>query len=265
MGFEDASILYSERSRPVWLAVGAVAGTEALMAVHVAPAVIASGVVTVAIAGHLLFGGAARRWGDIPATDERTAMAALALVPIARLLGMAMPFADLPRWTDPLLIALPLMAGVLLVARNAGAMGTVLGLRCPTPWFWQLGVAGGGAVLAALIATGVLPVVGVGAVDRPTSSDAALVLGAVSLSALVDEFLYRGILQGTLGVALGQRVAMWVVVVLYVCASAGHRTPVAVVAFAVVGGYLGWCRLRTGCVLGGAVAHVLISLAVVYS
>lgn len=127
------------------------------------------------------------------------AMRALALVPLMRVVALALPMR--PEWPSGLallLVALPLGVAAVRMAPAVGvARSSLFALRRTTSHAFA---AGAGIVLGLLAYAAGAPKLWA---DGISSQDAALALVAITSAAIVEELIFRGVLQMTFQRAAG--------------------------------------------------------------
>jgi membrane protease YdiL (CAAX protease family) len=182
------------------------------------------------------------------------ALRALALVPLIRVVGLALPMRD---WSDAvglLLIALSVGAATLLMAPAVGVSRWRLAIPRLVVSHLEAAAAGAGLGFVAFLA-------GAPAL-WPTGADGATItvaVAAATCAAVVEELLFRGVLQltfqrvaGTLGVLA----ASSIFAVTYLDAG----SVALVLTYALAGFVFARSVLHSG-VLGGAiVGHVLLAV-----
>ena len=177
-------LISAHRATTNWLLVygSVIILAEAILVlVNVALGVLLQAAILIAVVSHNAF---AR-----PPRDPQ--LPVLGLVPLIRLLSIAMPIPDAAPITAYVLVGAPALLGVLLIARAIGASHTELGLGQPTS-----------LVQPALIATIGLPL---GLVARSVGGLSAVATGGVHplvfvavvvpFVVLLEELVFRGLLQ----------------------------------------------------------------------
>ena len=182
---------------------------------------------------------------------------ALSVLPLIRVLAIAMPFWLTDQTMHFALVNLPLIAAAIVAARLLGYGRRELGLRLGfLPW--QL----------AILATGPL----IGYLERliiqPPALAADLSLQAVwwpALSLLLftgfsEELLFRGVLQTAAVRALGARWGIVTVALLFGILHIGWQSALDVAFVTVVGLFFGWAVYRTRSILGVTFAHGIANI-----
>jgi membrane protease YdiL (CAAX protease family) len=235
--------------RPTLVALGAYVGAltagEALNAfVGPVAAAGADGAILLVLLAHYVMGGA---------TDGRV-FAALGLLPLLRLSGLALA-------TENHILFLvvsgtPVLLAGVLAARGLELPGALALFDIRKRSQWHVALA---AALAAVIAA---PFVHVMPVARPHSVLAWAVAGLVVFVfvGLLEELLFRGVIQGALDPMLGA----WSIPVadlLFAAAYLDSGSPGFTAGMAVFGMACGWWVRRTRSLAGAAVAHGLVAVA----
>jgi membrane protease YdiL (CAAX protease family) len=183
------------------------------------------------------------------------ALGALALVPVLRLSSLALasshhiPFLAIS--------GAPVLLATVLAARALELPGVlaVWEIRRRSQWHVAVGAGAGATVAAALVH--VTPVV------RPHSAPAWVLAALVVFVfvGLLEELLFRGVIQGALDPLLGA----WSIPVadlLFAAAYLDSGSAAYSAAMAAFGLACGWWVRRTRSVAGAAVAHGLVAVAV---
>lgn len=181
---------------------------------------------------------------------------ALTLVPLLRILWLALPLANLPQLAWYPIVSAPLLISALLVIRQLRMSRSELGLR-PGNLLIQLMLMGGG--------------LGIGAAEYAWLGAPQLVVAfswnALTLLALllliftgfVEELIFRGLLQAATLPALG-RWSLVYVSLLFAALHIGYLS-VPALAFAFVVGLAFACAARwSGSIAGVALAHGLANV-----
>lgn len=181
---------------------------------------------------------------------------ALALAPLIRLLSLSLPLANFPFIYWYLIVGTPLFIAGFVAARVLGYSRAKIGLMFPID-SWQLGVGLSG--------------IGVGYVEylilRPLPLIHALTWDQVWLPAvilliftgLLEEFLFRGLMQRAATESLG-RIGILYVAVLFAALHVGYYSLLDVVFVFGVGLYFGLVVARTGSIAGVTLAHGLANI-----
>jgi membrane protease YdiL (CAAX protease family) len=223
--------------------VAALAGAEAVAAfVAPVPAAGVEGVVLLTLLTHYLLGaGAGTR-----------VFAALALVPVLRLSSLALASADPLAFL--VVSGLPVLLAVVLAARALDLPGVLAlwEIRLRSQWH----VALGALVLSGLAA----PALGVASVTQHRSLPSAALAALVVLvfAGVLEELIFRGMIQGALDPLLGG----WSVPVadaLFAATYLGSGSTPYAVFMAAFGMACGWWVRRTGSLAGAAIGHGLLA------
>jgi membrane protease YdiL (CAAX protease family) len=237
-------------ARRPWPAAATVCGYVAAIAGVEAVAAFGSPVTAAALHGVLL----AILLGHYLWTGER-AIAALSLVPLLRISGLALASSHLT--ATYVLAGLPVLAGIILAAHALDVPGVlaVWQIRRRSQWHVALATLVIARVAAALLS--VPPVSSGGSAAELLAAAAAVFVFA----GVLEELLFRGVIQATLEpVARG-----WSVVLadtLFAATYLGSGSPAYAVFMALFGLACGWWVRRTGSVAGAAVAHGLLAAGV---
>jgi uncharacterized protein len=194
------------------------------------------------------------------APDAPRAFAALVSLPVIRVVSLCTSLAGLPPALWPLVLAVPLAVGVVLLARSIAASPRELGLRAGRSVVpIDLVVALGGLLLGA----GYALLLGRVAGPQPAVPAVLVVLAlvGVALVAALEEVIFRGLLQVTFAERLGP-IGLAVPTVLFGALYRPTRSAVLVVVMTLFGALLALVVARTGSIRGALGAHVLFALAV---
>jgi hypothetical protein len=175
----------------------------------------------------------------------------LLAMPVAQLIVLATPTADLAPLSRLGLLAVPTMVAVTLAAR-----------ACPRDWRLLRPRPGGWPVQAAIPLVA-LPL-GLAAywLAPPTpplgGRTSVVIVGAVlALAVIPDELLFRGLLVRAL-VNVGAPAAVPLAAAVYAGTFIAYGSPRMLAAAFVIGFVLGWLRRRTDCAIGVLGARVLL-------
>jgi len=200
------------------------------------------------------------------ATSTRPAdlLTALSVVPIVRIVTLAMVGPDLPpvAWAAlPLLLMLgaTVLAARLIGSRSGGSWSATLGLGRPRAVAVTAGMIAAG-VPAGLI-LGLAQATGLG---RLGIGLAELLLIA-GLAAGAEELLFRGLLQRTLADVMGSTAAIGLATVPFAALYLGTGSVAGVMGVAGLGLLLGWAANRSGSTWPAIAGHLSagVSMAIV--
>jgi uncharacterized protein len=185
----------------------------------------------------------------------------VALVPLIRIVSLAMPLSDFPEWAWYSLIALPLLAATWAGARACGYSRSDLGIRqsfAPT----------------ALLVTGITGVAGIALgyleyqilVPAPIINELALLPAiAASVSLIVgtgftEELIFRGMLQVSGADVFGEIPAIIFAATSFAILHIGHKSAINVAYVFVVAIGFGLYVRRTRSIVGVTIAHSVTNL-----
>jgi membrane protease YdiL (CAAX protease family) len=189
------------------------------------------------------------------ATGER-AIAALALLPLLRLCDVALA-GDGPAATL-LPAGLPALLAVCVAAHRLELPGILRLWEIRRPAQWHL-------ALGAFAAAGVVDVVlHVGPVTQVHSIGAVLASAVLvfAFAGVLEELLFRGLIQASLAPLLGSWTAVLVGDALFAATYLGAASPGYAAFMAAFGLACGWWVQRTGSVAGAAFGHGLLAAGV---
>ncbi len=190
-------------------------------------------------------------------TSERPLLLALTLAPLVRVVSLALPLGSVaPGWWYPL-ASLPLFVAGALAARTLSQSHTELRLHLGN-LREQLGVALLGLPLAAVLSVVFVPLPSIAGV-----SGAVLVVSAIGIlvcTGLVEEFLFRGVLQAAAQASLGSHWGLVYVSIVYAILHIGSLSMAVVVVSFGVGLAFAWLVARTGSLVGVSLAHGLANI-----
>ncbi|MEA2276608.1 MAG: protease family protein [Solirubrobacteraceae bacterium] len=181
-------------------------------------------------------------------------LVALALLPLAGILAVAMPIAEVPVALWPALVAVPMLLAIALAARRLGLSRAMLGLAAPA-WRVQGRVAATGLPLGLAAYLVLRP-------GQLTPHEGALaVAGAAVAIGLfaggVEELLMRGLLQPLLVRIDGGRGVAWTAV-LSAALYAGTRSAAAIALAGGLSLLAGGVARRTRSIAGVSLGHGLL-------
>lgn len=189
-------------------------------------------------------------------SSYRRMLPALALLPLLRLLSLTLPIREAPQLDWYAIIGLPLLlAAVLTIRLLALPWWTGLSLRWPAAG-GQIAIAVSGLPLGLAAFLILRPQPLIVRFNWP-----AIILAAVSLmvfSALVEELIFRSIIQEVAIEALGPRIGLLYSSGLFAVMYIGSLSLGYVLFIGSVGFLFGWCVRRTGLIWGVVLAHSLL-------
>jgi membrane protease YdiL (CAAX protease family) len=220
---ESAAPLGRARVSLVLALAGAVMAAEVAVAYDAVLGVICQGLVIVVV----LNAAAIRRQPPVGrASRADAALLAIALVPLLRILSLTLPLDEVRRSLWPLVVGAPLLLAVVLAMRTLGWGPARIGLRRGR-WPHEVGIALTGVPLS-LIAFGLQP--GADDVDTTSWLSAAIaVAGLLIGAAVIEELIFRGVLQQGLAELAG-RVGVLAAVAMYVATYASSSFDAILVA-----------------------------------
>jgi uncharacterized protein len=183
--------------------------------------------------------------------------AALAILPLIRVLAIAMPFWLVDQAQHFALVNLPLIAATLMAAHYLRYGRAQLGLTLGgLPW--QVPVVASGAAIGYLERLLIQPVA-----MAPDLTLAAVWWPALSLmlfTGLSEELLFRGVLQTAAVRALGARLGIVYVSLMFGALHIGWGSALDVAFVTLVGLFFAWVVHRTGSILGVTLAHGIANI-----
>jgi membrane protease YdiL (CAAX protease family) len=182
---------------------------------------------------------------------------ALTLAPLTRLLSLTLPLSRLPPLLWYPLVGGPLLVAAWMVVRTLGLSGGELGLRLgrlPSQLLVAAGGLGIGAAEYAILRPPQL--------FAPTSPEGLVLVGAVLTIAvgLVEELVFRGLLQGLAWRVMGWAGALYVAL-LFAALHIGYRSFVDLCFVFIIGILFAYIVRRSGSILGVTLAHGLANLS----
>jgi membrane protease YdiL (CAAX protease family) len=193
-------------------------------------------------------------------------LTALAVVPVVRIVTLAMVGPDLPpvAWAGlPLLLMLgsTLLAARVIGSSSGGSWSATLGLARPREAAVTAGVIAAGVPAGLILGMAQAPIlgrVGIGLTE---------LLLIAALAALAEELLFRGLLQRVLADAVGSTAAIGLATVPFAAIYLGTGSVAGVMGVAGLGLLLGWAANRTGSTWPAVAGHLSagISMALVAS
>ena len=236
--------------------VAAIAGAElCTVFVDVVAGVLAHALLLLALLNHHALARAGADGEHDAGRSQSDVLLVVSLVPLLRILSVAMPVPDLSDVYDYALVGAPLLVGAGLAARIVGAPRLLRSLRK------------GSAVQAAVALAGI-PLGAVAyLVARPEPlveatrwSEVALA-GAILFvfTAVPEEILFRGLIQSAVTAVVGRGGFVWSSA-LNGIAYVGVRPPGYAAFVVLVALAFGWVVYRTGALLGVVLAHALLNI-----
>lgn len=178
----------------------------------------------------------------------------IAVVPLMRLLSLAIPIRDMPPITWYLMSGFPILLAALLGIRFLGIAGAV---APPRSWRTQVGIGLSGLPLGVLAFLAFRPAPLTGQTDGPHLIADALIL--FLFVGCTEELVFRGLLQVVAVETFGVVGIVWSNV-LFASLYIGTASPGYALFIFVVGLYFGWSLRQTGSLWGIMSAHGLLNV-----
>ena len=259
----------SSTAFPVAVYIGAVLAAEAFMAfgatgvAFVLHAVLVSTLLTHATLLRSSPDASTAARGDADGAERRPrasadAFAVLSLIPLARILGMALPVEDVGEVYRPAVAGAPLLLAVVLAARftNPSTVVTLVG----RPSWSDAAIAACGVPLGLAAFLIARPDALVSAADWRAVAVAVPIL--VLFTAFLEEVIFRGLLQNALTTLFGRPGVLWASLV-YAGVYLGARPPAYFAFVAVLGLAFALLVERRRSLFGVALAHAFVNVGMV--
>jgi uncharacterized protein len=184
----------------------------------------------------------------------------LSLVPLIRVISLGLPLGAFSQEWWYLLSAIPLLAAAITAMHVMGYTRQHIGFRLPLSGTWTLTIAV--AFSGFFIGLGEYALLG------PTSTfdswgTSNLLIGVLILligTGLVEEFVFRGLLQTSAVRTMNVVPGIVLVGVMFALMHMGHGSLLNVIYIFFVSLYLSVARLRTGSLLASIAAHTLANV-----
>jgi uncharacterized protein len=185
-------------------------------------------------------------------------LVALILLPLIRLLSLTLPLALYPTLWWSILIGIPLSLATVAAVRATGLTGRDLALQWPG-WsiFLQLLVGVSGLGLARIVYPFLPPQSVV--TDWTLPGLWLLVLG-LFLTGLLEELIFRGLLQQTVAAVIGKWGAILYVTLAFTAFYVGDRSLPMLLFVGATGFFFSWFVATTQNLWGVILAHALINI-----
>lgn len=177
----------------------------------------------------------------------------LAFAPLIRILSMSLPLTRFPILYWYLITSVPLFAAVWAAGRSLGYSWRGMGLTL-RGWPLQVVVGASGLAFGAVEYLILRPEPLAPELSWQSTWQPALILFVCT--GLLEELIFRGLLQRSAGDTLG-RWAVPYVAMLFAVLHVGYKSLLDVVFVLLVGLYFGWVVERTRSLLGVTLAHGL--------
>jgi uncharacterized protein len=186
----------------------------------------------------------------------RRLLAVLALVPLLRILSLAMVVRTTPQTYWYLMSGAPLLLAAVMTARALDISPARLGLgKANASTQAVIGLSGIPLAGLAFIAGRPKPLLSV--FDLRSAVAAGIVL--VVFSAFLEELLFRGMIQGALAQVFGHGSVTWTAA-LYAFVYLGTLSPAYVIVALASGLFYGQCVSRTGSLWGVIASHSILNV-----
>lgn len=230
-----------------------------LVAILAAESVLRAGGFELTLLGYCLLFLACIHRASFGRSSEQAISLAVAIVPMARILGLVMPLGEVEHGYWHALVAAPTLLAAGIAVRRAGLSRKDVGIVLNAQAVIMFLVVVPLAVLWGLAA---YPIVGAAPlVSRPTLEDAAGPALAVGLSTgLGEELVFRGLLLGAATRQLGRLGGTVYVTVLFALVAAAPWAPALLAIVLVAGTLFALFTLATGSILPAAGAHAAFNV-----
>jgi uncharacterized protein len=181
----------------------------------------------------------------------------LSLVPLIRLVSFGLPLGVFPQEWWYVLTAIPLMTAALTAMHTLELSRKDVGLVLPRPGSWSLTIVVG--LSGLFIGLGEYVLLGPSLLFDDESARRLLLAVTILFigTGVVEELIFRGVLQATAAKALRFWPGIAVVSMLFAVMHIGHGSVLNVGYIFLVAMYLGVARRQTGSLLGVTIAHTL--------
>lgn len=186
----------------------------------------------------------------------------VALAPLIRILSLSLPLANLPLLSWYVIIALPLFASAVVVMRVLGiswrSVSVVLHLRA-LPLQLVIGMSGLVLGYIEFIILHPRPLV-------PIDSFWLVLVGVLAMVAgtgVLEEFIFRGIMQYVAIYSMGKNGIIYVSI-LFAALHIGYLSVADLIFVFFVGLFFAWAVLKTGSIVGVAVSHSLTNIVLYF-
>jgi hypothetical protein len=190
-------------------------------------------------------------------------LATLAMAPLIRVVSLSLPLADYTAYLWYMIVGAPLLLSALMVTRYSGYRLSEIGLRfTKLPWQLLVGLSGIGLGYLEYSILHPQPLVQSFSLEQIWLPALILIL----FTGLLEEFIFRGLMQNAFTAGLGKRLGLVYVSVVFAVLHFGYLSVVDVVFVFGVALFFGWVTLRTGSIWGVTLAHGLtnVSLFLIY-
>ena len=184
----------------------------------------------------------------------RSALCALALVPLIRVFALGLPSQDLSRAANLLLVAVLIGAAA---SRMAAALGVELGALLRPRLSAPHGLAiGGGLLLGGVAYLAGAPILWP---RDPAAADLVLAIAALTCAAIAEELVFRGVVQVTLQRAIGA-VGLIIASAMFAVTYLDAGTTALVLVYALAGFVFARSVARSATLAGALVGHILLAV-----
>lgn len=180
----------------------------------------------------------------------------LALVPLLRILSVAMPIRQVPQVYWYAMVGGPLLIGVMLTARVLRLSLNDLGLQ-PQAWLPQLPIALSGLPLGIVAFLLVRPKPLVASFYWLDIAIAAVIL--MIFVGFVEEIIFRGLLQQAMNETFG-RATIFYSSILFAIVYLGSLSVSYIFFMGLVGFFFAWCVAKTESIWGVVLSHSVLSI-----
>ena len=199
----------------------------------------------------LLLAGLLFHSSRVSRQEERALLVSLTFAPLIRILSLSLPLTQFPVVYWYLITSVPLFAAALVASRALGYSWRDLGLHL-NGWPLQIAIGLSGMVFGAVEYLILRPAPLIPALEWAYVWQPALIL--LVSTGLLEEMIFRGLLQRAAGDGLG-RWGLVYVAVLFAVLHVGYHSLVDVLFVLGVGLFFGWAAQRTRSLVGVTISH----------
>jgi hypothetical protein len=192
-------------------------------------------------------------YGATGRPDEARFASAVALLPLMRILSFVVPLPRADLAFSYGLTNLSILVAIILCMWRLRLRPSDVGLRVRINWLYQILIALSGPAIAVVTALGFK--ITWRNTGLPASPSLALI-GALCFGAVVEEALYRGLMQRIAVQMLGA-IGLGLMLVIYTVMSLGTPSIALILLNVVTGAWWIFCTSRTRGLWGAVVGHAL--------
>lgn len=196
-----------------------------------------------------------------PTSATRDVLMVMLLAPLTRVVSLSVPIGEYNRLWWYVVTGVPMLCAAIVVMRSLGLRPANASLTLPRGWWWPLSfLVGASGVVLGGIEYWILrpdPLVASGS----TSQLIIAVFILVICTGIVEELIFRGIMQSVITSIIGGSIAIAFTSAVFGVLHLGHLSLPDVAVVTLIGAYFGVVTARSSSLLGATLGHAVTNIS----